>query len=440
MDKKFRLKTKEPYDAIIIGAGISGVIFLKYARKKGLNCLILEKQNDAGGLWNWIPAWQDIQNRKEDFAINNIPLKGDKQPEVHDYIQTWIRKFELDPFIKLNCEVSSVSRADDHWQVQTNDGEYNSRYLIIASGVQNRPWIPDVKRTNSEIKEMHSSEIKQPEDLANKRIAVVGSGASALDLLDLAIGNGAKNVHWIYRNTRWFFPSYKSKQKNPLCSLRILSVMQTLMKSPEKVSETTQKILQMKYKQFKVKSIQPNYNIDMKKHQLFPGRPLMTRNINAIARHQSEIDHIEGHEITLRNKERIETDMILWGTGYRMNLDYLGLPEFQGIKTVKQLYPRLGSLIRSLDYPNLFFTGMCLIESNSSTPFLVAVEAKSIVSHILGKCEIPKKNIPYNVNHWHLFRLFAAFDHASYPRFWWHFKYFMLAFWYAVFPKKLVTI
>lgn len=71
-----------PYDAIVIGAGISGIIFLKYAREQGLRCLALEKEDAVGGLWNWLPAWQDIQNRKQDFAINDVPLEGVKQPEV----------------------------------------------------------------------------------------------------------------------------------------------------------------------------------------------------------------------------------------------------------------------------------------------------------------------------------------------------------------------
>ena len=116
------------------------------------------------------------------------------------------------------------------------------------------------------------------------------------------------------------------------------------------------------------------------------------------------------------------------------------MPEFRDIHTVKQLYPRLGSLVRSLDYPSLFFAGMWVIESNTSTPFAVAVEAKSIVAHIQGRCEIPMTNIPHHINHWNLFRFFAGFDHATYPRCRWKIEYGMLALWYLAFPKKLVKI
>lgn len=102
--------------------------------------------------------------------------------------------------------------------------------------------------------------------------------------------------------------------------------------------------------------------------------------------------------------------------------------------------PRLGSLVRSVDYPNLFFIGMSLIDSTSSTPFFAAVEAKSIVAHVRGDCDIPKRIIPYHIAHWDLFRYFASFDRANYPRLWWRIKYFLLALWYAVLPNKSVRI
>ncbi|MDZ7846338.1 MAG: hypothetical protein U5L96_06030 [Owenweeksia sp.] len=80
MNEKSTSQEAKPYDAIVIDAGICGMIFLKYAREKKLNCLVLDKQSDVGGLWNQLPSWQDIQNRKIDFAINDVPLNGVRQP------------------------------------------------------------------------------------------------------------------------------------------------------------------------------------------------------------------------------------------------------------------------------------------------------------------------------------------------------------------------
>ncbi|MEJ2049681.1 MAG: hypothetical protein P8Y60_07545 [Calditrichota bacterium] len=164
------------------------------------------------------------------------------------------------------------------------------------------------------------------------------------------------------------------------------------------------------------------------------------QNFDKISRHHTKIQKIKGRDIILENGERFKTDILLWGTGYKMNLRYLGLPEYQEIDTSEGLRPRLGSLIRALDYPNLFFVGMSLINSTQSTPFFTAIEAKSIVAHILGRCEIPLKNTPHNIVHWDLFRYFASFDHSNYPRLWWKIKYFILAWWYEIFQNKSVKI
>ncbi len=355
-------------------------------------------------------------------------------------VRKWVREFELEPHLRLGCEVSSVAWSEDQWRVDTNRGELSSRYLVVASGVQNGPRIPKVARRDSAIDELHSSGLERPEELAGKRVTVVGGGASALDMLDLAVRNGATDIRWVYRGTRWFFPSSKSKQENPLNNLRRLSLFQTLGKSPAEVSAKVQGELDREYEHFRLESIRPAYDIDFTEHQIFPGRPAMIGNLDAISRHRSEISGLQGHEVVLENGDRFETDFVLWGTGYRMNLDYLGLPEFHGVETVKQLYPKLGSLVRSLDYPNLFFVGMWVIQSNTSTPFAAAVEAKSIVAHMQGRCEIPMRNIPHQVNHWNLFRFFAGFDRATYPRYWWKIEYGLLALWYLAFPNKLVKI
>ncbi len=130
---------------------------------------------------------------------------------------------------------------------------------------------------------------------------------------------------------------------------------------------------------------------------------------------------------------------MLWATGYSMDLRYLGLPEYRDVRRLEELLPKLGSLVRSLDYPNLFFLGMALINSTSSTPFLAAVQARTIISHIQGDCEIPGQRLPHHLTYWDLIRYFAGFDRGSYPR-WWRIKYFWLALWYALFQGRSVRV
>lgn len=432
-------QTPEPLDVIVIGAGICGIIFLKYASDAGLRCLVLEKQADVGGLWNWLPSWQDIQNRTQDFAINDVPLEGADQPDIQRHAREWVDRYDLAPFIELGCEATSVSRSGDQWHVQTNRGVFVSDYLIAATGVQNEPKIPEVNRSQSDVVELHSSELRRPEELMNRRVTVVGGGASSWDLLDLAIENGATDIHWVYRSTRWFLPTTKSKQ-DAFPNLRELAEVQTTKRSTQGVTRFLRGLLRKKYDYFHLQDIEPREPFDITKHQLIPGRSAMIRSFDRISRHRGELRSLQDQEVALDTGERFGTDVVLWATGYRMNLRYLDLPELNEIRSLDELLPRLGSLVRSLDYPNLFFIGMSLTESTSSTPFFAAIEAKSIVSHIQGRCEIPAENTPQLVAYWDLFKHFASFDRHNYRPLWWRIKYFFLVWWYGMFRNKTVRI
>lgn len=429
----------QAHDVIVVGAGICGVVFLKYARERGLDCVVLEKQDHVGGLWSWLPAWQDIQNRRQDFAINGVPLEGVEQPDIRRHVQQWVEHYHLAPFIELGCEVTSVSRDDGLWNVQTSRGALQAKHLVAASGVQNEPWIPEIERSESAVVETHSARLHQPEELRGKRVTVVGGGASGWDLLDLAIENDAEEIHWVYRSMRWFMPTTKTKQ-NSWPNLRELGIVQTFKRSTAGVTRFLRWLLRKRFDAFELEALEPTERFDIRKHQLIPGRRRMIENLDAITRHRDEIRSLRGREVVLRSGERFETDVVLWGTGYRMNLRYLSLPEYEGIERLDGLLPKLGSLVRSVDYPSLFFIGMSLTESTSATPFFAAIEAKSIVAHILGECEIPKTQTPHLVAYWDLHGHFARFDRANYPKLWWRIKYFVLACWYALFRNKSVRV
>lgn len=72
-------------------------------------------------------------------------------------------------------------------------------------------------------------------------------------------------------------------------------------------------MLRKLYDHFHLTVIEPTEQFDIRKHQLIPGRSLMSQNLDAISRHQGEIRRMRGHEITLANGDRIEADVVLWG-------------------------------------------------------------------------------------------------------------------------------
>lgn len=428
------------YDVMIVGGGISGLVFLKYARDRGLRCLALEKESDIGGLWSRLPSWQDIQNKLSDFALNGIELKGATQPHVHQFVREWVHEYGLRPHIRTECEVTSVSRVSGAWRVSTAPGnEYVARSLVVASGAQNRPFVPDVKRTTPTIIEKHSSEIMDPAILTGRTVTVVGGGTSGWDLLDQALKHEAKEIHWVYRSIKWSLPTRASKQ-SAWPNIREMAVLQSAIGSIEGLNRFLRRLLRAKFRLLGLNEIKPEEQFDQRKHQLIPSRALMIENIGRIRRHRGVVEEIDGKRVLTTSDGWVETDVLAWSTGYRMDLSYLDLPEYRDMDRVDHLFPRLGHLMKSLDYPDMYFVGMPLLGSTSATPFFGAVESKTIVAHILGECRIPDEPIPHHLNHWDLLKYFSRFDRSNYPRYGARLKQFLRALFYVIFQGRSVRV
>src|SRR5665213_387305 len=149
-------------DVAIVGGGPGGVIALYYARQAGLKAVLLEKQDAVGGLWARLPAWQDIQNRAEDWTLGDLPIAGVDQPSILANIQQWVHQFDLGQYIRLGTTAISASPTEQGWIIETTAGELRAKALISAAGVHNRPIIPDVERSHSHVSEMHSSMLRDP--------------------------------------------------------------------------------------------------------------------------------------------------------------------------------------------------------------------------------------------------------------------------------------
>ncbi len=110
----------------------------------------------------------------------------------------------------------------------------------------------------------------------------------------------------------------------------------------------------------------------------------MIKDFARIERHRGEISRIEGKTVRLSDGQSTEADLILWGTGYAVDLSYFEQESLSRITGLEELARRCGSLFLSLDAPNLFFLAQGVLETTTSTPWAYAHVAKSIVSHIRG--------------------------------------------------------
>jgi cation diffusion facilitator CzcD-associated flavoprotein CzcO/acetyl esterase/lipase len=177
-------------EAIVIGAGFGGIGMAVALRKAGVvSFLVLERAADIGGVWrdNSYPgAACDVPSHLYSFSFEPNPgwtRRFANQPEIHEYLHHCVRKYALGAHIRCNSEVTQAEYDEEGalWRVSLADGtRLQSRMLVTATGQLSRPVVPPLEGVETfRGKCFHSSQWDHAADLTGKRVAVIGTGASA---------------------------------------------------------------------------------------------------------------------------------------------------------------------------------------------------------------------------------------------------------------------
>ncbi|TDE29473.1 NAD(P)/FAD-dependent oxidoreductase [Actinomadura sp. 6K520] len=181
------------HSAVIIGSGFGGIGMAIRLRKAGIqDVVILEKADGLGGTWrdNTYPgAACDVPShlysysfeRKTDWTRRFPP-----QAEILEYLRHCARKYGVLDRIRFGTEVTEARFDEDRalWRISTTSGELESRLLVSGCGQLNRPVLPDIAGRDSFTgTSFHSARWDHGADLRGKRIAVIGTGASAIQIV-----------------------------------------------------------------------------------------------------------------------------------------------------------------------------------------------------------------------------------------------------------------
>jgi cation diffusion facilitator CzcD-associated flavoprotein CzcO len=196
----------------IIGAGFGGIGTAIRLRQRGVeDFLIFERADDLGGTWrdNGYPGCAcDVPSNLYSFSFApraTWTRSFSPQPEIWDYLRECADRFGLHPFLKLGHEVLTV-RWDGRWLLSTSRGEYTADVLVAATGPLSEPAIPDLPGLDSfDGTSFHSARWDHGHDLTGRRVAVVGTGASAAQFVpEIAPKVAALTV--FQRTAPWVMP------------------------------------------------------------------------------------------------------------------------------------------------------------------------------------------------------------------------------------------
>lgn len=205
-------------DVAIVGAGFGGLCAAIRLRQQGVESIrILERSGEVGGTWrdNIYPGCAcDVPSHLYSFSFEPNPNWSrpyPQQQEIQDYILGVTEKYQLRQHIAFNAPVESLRWLPQAlcWEISVQGkAPLRARYVVLATGPLNKPAIPDLPGLGDFAgPTFHSGQWRHDVSLAGKRIAVVGTGASAIQFVP-EIAEHAAHVMVFQRTAAWVMPRW----------------------------------------------------------------------------------------------------------------------------------------------------------------------------------------------------------------------------------------
>ncbi|KAB0570348.1 flavin-containing monooxygenase [Pseudomonas sp. R11F] len=203
-------------DIAIIGSGFAGLCMAIKLKEAGVtDFLIAEQAETLGGTWrdNHYPGCAcDVQSHVYSFSFAPNPdwtRQFAPQPEIRAYLEHCARRYELASFLRfgMGLQRAVFDEQQQRWQLSFSNGRHiNARVLISGMGGLSRPALPDIPGLDSfKGKRFHSQQWDHAYSLRGKRVAVIGTGASAIQFVP-QIAPLVAHLQLFQRTPPWIMP------------------------------------------------------------------------------------------------------------------------------------------------------------------------------------------------------------------------------------------
>ncbi|KAF2444908.1 FAD/NAD(P)-binding domain-containing protein [Karstenula rhodostoma CBS 690.94] len=193
-------------DVLIVGAGFGGIYLMHKLRQQGFNCKIYEAGKDLGGIWHWncYPgARVDSQVPVYEYSFPEIwkdwtwSTRYPGWEELREYFDHVEKKLDIKKDVAFETTVTGAQfdKPSGKWVIETEDGRTaRAKYLLLATGFAAKRHFPDWKGVNDYKGIIHHSSFWPEEgvDVKGKRIAVIGTGSTGIQLAQDTANQGAK--------------------------------------------------------------------------------------------------------------------------------------------------------------------------------------------------------------------------------------------------------
>jgi cation diffusion facilitator CzcD-associated flavoprotein CzcO len=342
---------------LVVGAGPSGLAAARALGEAGVPFDVVERHRDIGGLW-------DLENpgtamyetahfisSKTQSAFDGFPMPSSypdypSQPLILGYIRAFADEFKLRPRMQLGVEVTHATPTDDAgWNVEFSSGE-RRRYRGVVSAVGHN-WDPIIPTYSGSFsgEAYHSVQYRSPAQLDRKRVLIVGGGNSACDIACDAATRASRTLISLRRGYH-FLPKHVFGKPTDV-----------FFRSGPRLSPVIAQPLLTALLRVLVGDLR-RFGLPAPDHRVLETHPIMNTQILHFLAHgdvaaKPDIVRLDGRSVQFADGSAEEVELIIWATGYRPTIPFLGaaLPERDGMG------PELFATLFSFGVPNLYVLG-----------------------------------------------------------------------------------
>jgi cation diffusion facilitator CzcD-associated flavoprotein CzcO len=331
----------------IVGSGFAGLGMAIRLKEAGIeDFVILERAGDVGGTWqaNTYPGCQcDVPSHLYSFSFEPNPSwtrTYSRQPEIWAYLRGCVDRYDLKSHLRLGHELTGATwdEASQRWHVETARGNFSASLVIDATGPLSHPAVPAIRGLRRfEGTLFHSAQWDHDHDLTGERVAVIGTGASSVQLVPRIHKKVAK-LHVFQRTAPWILPhsdrptsrfERQLYRRFPLAQRLVRtgvywsreSFVLGFAKRPRMARPAERLALMHLRRQVRDRELRrkltPDFRLGCKRvlisNEWYPA--LTQPNVELVT---GAISHIDGRRIVLADGSSREVDTIILGTGFHV--------------------------------------------------------------------------------------------------------------------------
>ena len=398
----------------IIGAGPGGLALGIFLRKAGFrDFTIFDREGGVGGTWriNTYPGLAcDVKSHLYSYSFDlnaNWSRLWSGQPEILEYFEQCAQRYALGPNLKLHTEIVSARWDPDSttWQLTTATGELHTFDIVISAvGLFTQPVLPDLAEEEKFTGTlMHTARWDHSVDLRDARVAVLGTGSTASQLIP-AVAKEAKKVYSVQRSPTWILPKpdrpYTDREKwlfahvpfaKKIYRTRLWLRSESNISVIENGSDKTQE-----FKGIALRELESTVADEELRRRLTPDHPFGCKRLVFATDYlqtltQPHVEVVSSPARSLRSRSlvtadgtELDVDVVLCATGYSA-ADYLGQINVVGEGGISLrekwrdgAYAYLGMAVP--DFPNFFLLyGPNTNVGSNSVIFMLEAQARYIV-------------------------------------------------------------